>query len=105
MVAHGELEEPQPLVSAPDGETYQLFPCVVGEVGEIETVGASIVSPRDTDAVPPLESFAVIATICVAAKVGVPLIVPALFIERPLGRPLADHVYGELPPLAVTVAA
>src|SRR4029077_1777283 len=35
---------------------------------------------------------------------GVPLILPALLIVRPLGSPLADHVYGETPPVAANVA-
>ena len=35
--------------------------------------------------------------------VGVPLIVPVLLRERPPGKPLADQVYGETPPLAASV--
>ena len=46
----------------------------------------------------------VTAAFCVPAAVGMPLIVPALLIERPLGKPLADHVYGETPPVAASVA-
>ena len=41
---------------------------------------------------------------CVPAVVGVPLIIPLVLIERPLGRPLADHVYGVLPPMAAMLA-
>jgi hypothetical protein len=34
----------------------------------------------------------------------VPLIVPLALIERPPGRPLADQVYGETPPVAARFA-
>ena len=53
-------------------------------------------------------AFAESKTLIEAAKVpeavGVPLILPALLIVRPLGSPLADHVYGETPPVAANVA-
>jgi hypothetical protein len=39
-----------------------------------------------------VESITVIEAAKAPDVVGVPLIVPALLIERPLGRPLADHV-------------
>ena len=63
-----------------------------------------MVTENDADAVAPVESFTVSAAICVPAVVGAPPIVPALLIESPLGRPLADHVYGEVPPVAPSVA-
>jgi len=53
-------------------------------------------------------AFAESKTLIEAAKVpeatGVPLILPALLIVRPPGSPLADHVYGETPPVAANVA-
>ena len=45
-----------------------------------------------------------IEAVKVPDAVGVPLMVPALLIERPLGRPLADQLYGETPPVAASVA-
>ena len=45
-----------------------------------------------------------IEAVKVPEAVGVPLMVPALLIERPLGRPLADQLYGETPPVAASVA-
>ena len=47
----------------------------------------------------------VIEALNVPAAVGVPLIVPPLLIERPLGRPLADQVYGDIPPVAARFVA
>ena len=64
----------------------------------------AMLSGSEDDTVVPLESFTVSEAICVPAVVGVPLIVPLLLIERPLGRPLADQVYGELPPVAARFA-
>lgn len=64
-----------------------------------------IVRPSEADAVVPVESFTVIDASCVSAAVGVPLSIPVALIEKPLGRPLADHVYGDMPPVAVSVAA
>lgn len=58
----------------------------------------------DADAVVPEESLTVKDAICVPAVVGTPLIVPVLLMERPLGRPLADQVDGETPPVAESVA-
>jgi hypothetical protein len=63
-----------------------------------------IVTENEADAVAPVESFTVSAAICVPDVVGAPLIVPALLIESPLGRPAADHVYGDVPPVAPKVA-
>src|SRR5580704_13105607 len=51
-----------------------------------------------------VESRTVIEALKVPEAVEIPLMVPALLIERPLGRPLADHVYGETPPVAASVA-
>ncbi len=43
-------------------------------------------------------------TVLVPAAVGVPLITPAVLIVRPAGRPVAVQVYGDVPPLAASVA-
>jgi len=44
-------------------------------------------------------------TVKVPAAVGVPEIAPVVaLIAKPAGRPVADHVYGVVPPLAVGVA-
>ena len=55
-----------------------------------------------------VESRTVIEAVKVPDAVGVPLIVPvlgpALLMERPLGKPLADQLYGETPPVAASVA-
>src|SRR5690349_14820892 len=49
------------------------------------------------------ESFTVIAAVLVPAVVGVPLITPvAALIDNPAGNPVADQLYGVVPPLAVT---
>ena len=38
------------------------------------------------------------------AVVGVPVMVPEVeLMDRPLGSPLADHVYGGVPPVPVKV--
>ena len=50
-----------------------------------------------------VESRTVIEALKVPDAVGVPLIVPALLMERPLGKPLADQLYGETPPVAASV--
>jgi hypothetical protein len=49
----------------------------------------------------PAASVAVTTTLNVPVAVGVPLIVPALLIVTPVGRPVADHVNGVVPPLAL----
>jgi len=50
-------------------------------------------------------SFTVILAETVPAVVGVPLITPVLlFIVNPAGKPVADHIYGVVPPVAATVA-
>jgi len=44
--------------------------------------------------------------VLVPAVVGVPLITPVLLlIVKPAGKPVADHVYGVVPPFATTVVA
>src|ERR1035437_5644098 len=69
--------------------------------------GATIVMERLAEAVcwglP--ASFTVTFAMLVAAAVGVPLITPVLaLIVSPAGRPVADPVYGVVPPLAARVA-
>jgi hypothetical protein len=52
-----------------------------------------------------VESLTVTATVLVAAAVGVPLITPVVWlILKPGCNPVADQVYGEVPPVACTVA-
>ena len=51
-----------------------------------------------------VESRTVIEAEKLPDAVGVPLIVPALLSERPPGKPLADQLYGETPPVAASVA-
>src|SRR5579862_952025 len=66
-------------------------PATVAAVGEIETliVEDEMVSDSEAEAVEPAESFTVIDAVCVPAALGVPLIAPALLMERPPGSPLA----------------
>src|SRR5436190_877182 len=54
-----------------------------------------------------VESVAVMVTATgpPVAVVGVPLITPVpVLIDRPAGRPVAEYVYGAVPPLAVSDA-
>jgi hypothetical protein len=52
-----------------------------------------------------VESVTVILTVLAPNAVGVPLIAPVeAFRDRPRGNPVADHVYGALPPVAATMA-
>src|SRR6185312_10223983 len=52
-----------------------------------------------------VESVTVMATVLVPAAVGVPLIAPVEeFRFNPAGRPVADQVYGVVPPDAASVA-
>jgi hypothetical protein len=51
------------------------------------------------------ESVACTVTEKLPEAVGVPDMTPAELIERPLGRPEADHVYGGVPPVAARVVA
>ena len=51
-----------------------------------------------------LESVTVIEGVLVPAAVGVPEIAPDELIERPAGSPVADQVYGAVPPVAAIVA-
>ena len=50
------------------------------------------------------ESFTVIATVAVPEAVGVPLMTPAVLIDNPLGKPVADQLKGPVPPLDASVA-
>ena len=55
---------------------------------------------------PGVESVTVIVTELVPDALGVPVIWPELApTVSPAGSPLADQVYGELPPLAETIVA
>ncbi len=51
-----------------------------------------------------VESVTLIVILPLFGPVGVPLITPEALIERPPGRPVADQVYGGVPPVAKTVA-
>jgi hypothetical protein len=51
------------------------------------------------------ESVACTVTEKLPEAVGVPEMTPAELIERPLGRPEADQVYGGVPPVAASVVA
>jgi hypothetical protein len=53
-----------------------------------------------------VESVTVIAAVVVPAAAGIPVIWPVdTLMPRPDGSPLADQVYGPVPPPAVTVVA
>jgi len=58
---------------------------------------------NDLAAVAFAESVTVRVTEKLPAAVGVPDMTPAELIERPLGRPEADQVYGAVPPEAASV--
>src|SRR5579872_341485 len=68
----------------------------IAAVGEIETATEpdTTIRESDDDAVVPRESFTVSEAICAPAAVGLPLMVPVPLMERPLGRLVADQVYG-----------
>ena len=51
-----------------------------------------------------LESVTVMLGVLMPVAVGVPEMVPEELIARPAGSPVADQVYGNVPPLAVIVA-
>jgi hypothetical protein len=51
------------------------------------------------------ESVTFTVTEKLPAAPGVPDMTPAALIERPLGRPEADQVYGGAPPVAARVVA
>ena len=83
------------------------FPAdTVAVAGEIETDTAwlPMVTASEDDAVVPFASFTISDGVCVPAAVGVPVIVPLPLIERPAGKPVADQMYGAVPPVAVSVA-
>ena len=51
-----------------------------------------------------VESVTVMFTVPEVAAAGVPEMAPVdAFIVRPVGRPVADHVYDGVPPAATTV--
>ena len=50
-----------------------------------------------------LESVTVIEGVLVPSAVGVPEIAPEELMLRPAGRPVADQVYGAVPPLTLIV--
>src|SRR5690606_4984193 len=59
------------------------------------------VHENDAEAVAPEESRTVTVTLDVPAVEGVPVMVPVdELIDRPAGRPVAEKVYGVLPPVA-----
>jgi hypothetical protein len=81
-------------------------PCGSGDVVVICSTPA-IVSEKGPEAVccGVLESFTVMVALVVPAADGVPPITPVEgLIDKPVGRPVADHVKGVVPPTAVTVA-
>ena len=51
-----------------------------------------------------VESVTVIVGVLVPAAVGVPEMAPEELMLRPAGRPVADQVYGAVPPPAAMVA-
>ena len=52
-----------------------------------------------------VESVAVIVTVLVPRVVAVPVIAPVdAWSVRPAGRPVANQVYGVVPPVAASVA-
>ena len=51
-----------------------------------------------------LESVTVMVGVLVPPALGVPEMAPEELIVRPAGSPVADQVYGNVPPLAVIVA-
>ena len=71
-------------------------------------VGALIVIDRVTvkvRRVGAVESVTVMDALVVPSTVGVPEIIPVdAAMVKPAGRPVAAHVYGEVPPVATTVA-
>jgi hypothetical protein len=66
---------------------------------------AAIVMVNVWVAVACAESVTFTVTEKLPAAVGVPVMTPAELIERPLGRPEADQVYGGVPPVAARVVA
>jgi hypothetical protein len=77
----------------------------VGIVDVVTVNGAAaMVNVKERDMVARAESVTVTVTVNVPASVGVPLSTPADEAVTPLGVPLTDHVYGDVPPLAAKVA-
>jgi hypothetical protein len=81
-------------------------PSVTGEmlVVVIFNGAGKMVSARLAEAETPIESFTVTLTENEPGEVGVPLKAPVDDTETPLGKPLADHEYGGVPPVAPKVA-
>ena len=59
-----------------------------------------IVNVRLAELVLWLESVTVKVTVLLPEVLGVPVSNPAVLTLRPVGKPLAFHVYGEAPPVA-----
>ena len=81
-------------------------PCGSGDVVVICSTPAMVIE-KGPEAVccGVLESFTVMVALVVTMADGVPLITPVLeVIDKPAGRPVADHVKGVVPPCAVIVA-
>ena len=51
-----------------------------------------------------LESVTVIEGVLMPVAVGVPVMAPEELMLRPAGSPVADQVYGAVPPVAAMVA-
>ena len=68
------------------------------------TVGVAFTtSVRFRLAEPPSDVVTLTATVEVEVPEGVPLMVPAVLMVRPVGRPVADHVYVAVLPVAASV--
>ena len=67
-------------------------------------VAAATWKLKDAEPVAPVESVALTVTDDVPAVVGVPETTPAADIARLAGRPVAVHLYGAVPPVAVRVS-
>ncbi len=75
--------------------------------GVVIVNGPTMVMERFADALSweLVESFTVTFAVLVPEAVGVPLMTPVeALIVSPAGRPVADQVYGVVPPVAVTGA-
>ena len=85
------------LESEPLGETYRLQDVVTG----LLTVNVRLLL-----AVCPKASFTCVLNVSVTAALGVPDIAPEVERLRPFGREpdVTDHVYGEVPPVALSCA-
>ena len=83
----------------------------IGEVAPVPWISSIAMVPagftvilKVVVAVASVASLAVTVTLDTPAVVGVPVTSPVvLLIDSPAGRPVADHEYGAVPPVAVTV--